>query len=145
MMVAACHSLMIFRLSGVQADVAGRLGVFCNGRAAVTLFFVLSGFVLGLALRRAEPGIVSGLWRFSVRRIFRIYPAFLCSTAFILAWLFFGARLFPSVSHWLDQATFGYHAGMLNSQAPPSGSLILNNLFLLDSSMNLVTWTLKVQ
>ena len=60
---------------GVQADVVSALLVPCNGRAAVTLFFVLSGFVLGLAIRRAEGSFVREYFRFAIRRIFRIWPA----------------------------------------------------------------------
>ena len=50
---------------------------FCDGHAAVTLFFVLSGLVLNLkyaSARSFQPHWVSA---FIINRIFRIYPAFL--------------------------------------------------------------------
>jgi len=44
------------------------------GRAAVMVFFVLSGFVLAESLQR-QP---LSFGRFAVKRFFRIYPSFLC-------------------------------------------------------------------
>lgn len=45
-----------------------------NARAAVVLFFVLSGYVLGLSLMRRGLD-ASGVMTFYIRRAFRIYPA----------------------------------------------------------------------
>ena len=66
-------------------------GVCLNGRAAVLLFFVLSGFVLNL--KYAEAAEYPQFWKsdFIVRRIFRIYPIFLVTillTFFIKAMFF---------------------------------------------------------
>ena len=52
------------------------LSFFCDGLAAVTLFFVLSGFVLNLkyvSLQQLPPRWAGA---FLINRVFRIYPAF---------------------------------------------------------------------
>ncbi len=51
-----------------------RLGWLFNGRAAVVVFFVLSGYVLTRSQRRSSFDLGSIL-RFYVQRLFRIYPA----------------------------------------------------------------------
>ena len=145
LMVAAAHTLMVpFQTHGVQAQVAHVLSFLGNGRAAVTLFFVLSGFVLGLAIRRTEGNFVREYFRFALRRVFRIWPAFLTVTLLILAWLCFGKELFPAISQWLDRTT-SHRAWMLNGTAPIQWPVVLKNVFLLDYSMNQVTWTLKAE
>ena len=54
MMVAANHAYLMINTAGWQAkNTAWLLNLF-NGRAAVILFFVLSGLVLGLSIRRAH-------------------------------------------------------------------------------------------
>ena len=55
-----------------------------NGHMAVAIFFVLSGFVLSRSLDRMEGSPpTSVVLRFSVRRLFRLYPAILgCMLAF---------------------------------------------------------------
>src|SRR5689334_13689767 len=115
LMVAATHTLMVpFSTSAAQAKVASVLAVLCNGRAAVTLFFVLSGFVLGLAIRRAEAGFAVEFLRYAIRRIFRIWPAFLCVTLLALLWRAFGSAELPGISRWLNTSA-GHHATMLNN------------------------------
>jgi peptidoglycan/LPS O-acetylase OafA/YrhL len=46
---------------------------FASGRSAVIIFFVLSGFVLACSLLARRTPYVS----YAVKRVFRIYPAFL--------------------------------------------------------------------
>lgn len=50
------------------------LGKLANGRAAVVVFFVLSGYVLTRSLR-SSPFDLNAVTRFYVQRWFRIYPA----------------------------------------------------------------------
>lgn len=145
LMVAANHALMVsLPASGVQAQMASALLVPCNGRAAVTMFFVLSGFVLGLAIRRAEGGFIREYLRFAIRRVLRIWPAFLCLTLLILAWLCLGKEGFPGITQWLDRAA-GHEPWTLTSQKPLTWPYVLKNIFLLDPTLNLVTWTLRVE
>jgi peptidoglycan/LPS O-acetylase OafA/YrhL len=51
------------------------LGILFNGTASVMLFFVLSGFVLSLPFINGEKPLK--LTAFYVKRILRIYPAFI--------------------------------------------------------------------
>jgi len=63
------------------------LSCFFNGRAAVAVFFVLSGYVLTRSLQKSrfDGAAVLG---FYVRRGFRLYPAIWVASAFGLAYLF---------------------------------------------------------
>lgn len=65
------------------------------GRGGVALFFVISGFCIHLSFRQPQP-----TWRgFFIRRLFRLYPAYLTAFIFVLAMLF--ARHIPRVL-WED-------------------------------------------
>ena len=97
MTVAAGHALLVAPVSGLHESLVKVLVLLFNGQAAVTVFFVLSGFVLGLSLRRSTESFASGTIRFWVRRWFRIYPAFLASTALIVGYLLLALN-FPSGS-----------------------------------------------
>jgi peptidoglycan/LPS O-acetylase OafA/YrhL len=71
-LVVLIHHCFMYFNTGTVRYVAGEL--FFNAHAAVVAFYVLSGYVLSLALRgeqKSLPGYVS----FLIRRIFRIYPA----------------------------------------------------------------------
>lgn len=74
------HALNYFNWSGdVPAAIA-----FLNGRAAVGMFFVLSGYVLTHMLR-GRPLSLDGQVSFWIRRLFRIYPALIVATLFGVA------------------------------------------------------------
>jgi peptidoglycan/LPS O-acetylase OafA/YrhL len=60
------------------------LGFFYDGAAAVLLFFVLSGFVLNLRYAEAKSYPSGWAGSFILRRVFRIYPAFLASIGLAL-------------------------------------------------------------
>ena len=65
------------------ALLASPLGFLINGLGALHVFFVLSGFVLALSFTRDQrPGRV---WRFYVRRFFRIHPTYMAGVLF--AWV----------------------------------------------------------
>jgi peptidoglycan/LPS O-acetylase OafA/YrhL len=55
-------------------DWLADLGKLANGRAAVVVFFVLSGYVLTRSLH-SSPFDLNAVMRFYVQRWFRIYPA----------------------------------------------------------------------
>jgi peptidoglycan/LPS O-acetylase OafA/YrhL len=107
------------------------LGRLLDGRCAVVLFFVLSGFVLSLSLLQKNT-----LWEFyAIKRFFRIYPAFLFA---VLA--SFGLHLIigtpqPTGNSWWMQ-------GILDASTSWSG--LAKHLFLLgnDQSLDEVIWTL---
>jgi peptidoglycan/LPS O-acetylase OafA/YrhL len=83
--VVAFHVFGHVRLAPDAAALllASPLGALVNGPGAVHVFFVLSGYVLGLTLARdAAPGRLA---RFYARRVFRIHPPYVAAVLF--AWL----------------------------------------------------------
>ena len=114
------------------------LHFFFDGFAAVTLFFVLSGFVLTLSFER-YPSI--NIIDFYVKRVLRIWPAFII-TLFISFYLYcFYNNVFttPSSSKWIAQFW----------RQPLSLNTLVHQLFLSFSGGNqeLVPqgWSLKVE
>lgn len=111
--------------------------VIGNGGASVTIFFVLSGYVLGLSLDRQNRGFWGGSAIFVLRRIARIYPAMsvcLASCALYIAFLH-PLQTFPAASesyysYWRDGVTWNQ---------------FWENLFLVKTYVNPVTWTLQVE
>lgn len=96
-----------------------------NGAAAVSTFFVLSGFVLALSLKRdGRPGA------FLVRRIFRIYPALAVNVVLLALTLWLLIWLFPDVPFtnytagqlWENLALLAFDVN------PPTGSLLIELL-----------------
>jgi peptidoglycan/LPS O-acetylase OafA/YrhL len=71
---------------GPSPLLVGLSGLF-NGRAAVVVFFVLSGYVLTRSLHKGQFDGAAVL-AFYVRRGFRLYPAIWVASAFGLAYLF---------------------------------------------------------
>lgn len=151
LMVAVGHSLMVLsveiplasqykhfqEVSGIQSLITRILLAVFNGNSAVILFFVLSGFVLGLSLDRSTGGPVSTYCGFVVRRAFRIYPTL------ILSLLCVGA-----VMPWLVNLNEAIHGtAWFNSlyRSPFSIEDLGSNLLLMNTDMNPVCWTLRVE
>jgi peptidoglycan/LPS O-acetylase OafA/YrhL len=83
--VVAFHVFLIVDLSELTSTgiLVTPLGLLVNGPGAVHVFFLLSGYVLAIALSRDEaPGRLA---RFYVRRVFRIHPAYMVAVLF--AWV----------------------------------------------------------
>lgn len=95
-------------------------GVF-NGTAAVTLFFVISGFVLSCNTDPARVVSVAGYVDFSVRRLFRILPA-----------------MWGSIVGTIVLNHFYYHVGY-------GAKEIIRFFMLRDTSINGTFWSLKVE
>ena len=136
-MVAASHSLNVIHGSGWQSSVLTFSPYMTNAHGAVILFFVLSGYVLGLSLRKQSGALVPLLIQYSVKRVFRICPA-----------LFFSIILVVGYLHWFGPA--GSHAAATDWFSPflrsiPSLREIVLNLLLRSQSLNCVTWTLRVE
>jgi peptidoglycan/LPS O-acetylase OafA/YrhL len=72
--LAACAVLMGHTAQLYDQPQAIYAANFFNGRGAVVLFFVLSGFVLSRSLRN-DPFTSESVMRFYVRRLARLYPA----------------------------------------------------------------------
>jgi len=78
------------------------LGILCNGTAALMLFFVLSGFVLSLPFVGNERPLKLG--EFYIKRIFRIYPAYIFAIilAVLLKEFVFDKNGLSPYSNWLN-------------------------------------------
>ncbi len=108
--------------------------ILFNGGAAVVLFFVLSGYVLGLSLRRGTGTMLQQSSQFLWRRIFRIYPAYFATTlAFWIYWQWYPFQGGAWVSHSFFETL----------QINPLHQI--GNFLFLDQSINPVTWSLKVE
>jgi peptidoglycan/LPS O-acetylase OafA/YrhL len=150
LMVALSHSLLVLTVDGIDnlwftqlSEVAGWqsavtrfLLIFLNGGAAVTIFFVLSGYVLGLSLDKHSMRISRALG-FYAKRVFRLYPAHIAVTmAIVVSMLAFHQyQVFEAGSEWY---------GMWY-QDPISGQKVMDNLALLHVDLNHIAWTLQVE
>lgn len=79
------HFFVIFE---IKTPLWMRVGLF-DAKAAVTLFFVLSGYVLALSIRR-EPVSLRGYLNFGIRRALRLYPMHIAATLLalvVLVWV----------------------------------------------------------
>lgn len=124
-------------LPHVQTALAKCLLIPFNGQGGVALFFVISGFVLGLSLDRRHNGFVKECGLFLLRRAFRIYPALMASLLLIAAVIYTLSPVPPyaGASQWFN-AWY---------RKPISINDAIANLFFLDTGMNNITWTLKVE
>lgn len=150
LMVAVCHSNLVLIVNGHQdlwrlnvVDVRGvqALGtklmlILFNGGAAVSLFFVISGLVLGLSLDRQRDGFFKSSGSFILRRAFRIYPALVVSLLLVGAFL---PLIYPAPN---------YEGASLMFQPLyriPQAADFLSNVLFISNQMNPVIWTLKVE
>jgi peptidoglycan/LPS O-acetylase OafA/YrhL len=128
--VALSHSCFILRTgSGALLSILG------NGRAAVSLFFVLSGFVLGASLRREKKVARGFVLNYAWRRIRRIYPAF--AVAVIVSWLLL--VIFPT--SWNQRGA--ELVGII--QPDTSFAELGKNLIFAKWSLDNVTWSLRTE
>ena len=107
-----------------------------NGRNAVVLFFVLSGFVLSELLSRS--GVTPGAAvTFLVRRAFRILPLAYVMMAVSAAYLIF-------LSPQTDLSRFG-HPWLLSGYFTPTPADVVSAVTFQDYRLNTVYWTLYVE
>ncbi len=78
------HCLIYYDIPPLFSSIA----LFFNGRSAVVVFFVLSGYVLTRSWRDT-PFNRANILRFYMQRAFRIYPAVWAASAFGLLYLVF--------------------------------------------------------
>ncbi|ODN71382.1 acyltransferase family protein [Methylobrevis pamukkalensis] len=71
----------VLALLAVASPTLLPLGFMSGGGAAVALFYVLSGAVLAISLKRFAPSIPA-FAAYGVRRLFRLYPLLIATTAF---------------------------------------------------------------
>ena len=132
--VAFYHSFSILPATGNQALVIRGLTNIVYGPGGVFFFYILSGLVLGMSIRRYSSVGFSEYFDFMGRRVRRLYPALVVTTiAYTLYWLVF----IPEYSPITDA---------FSSVPPPVTFLsIVKNILLLDVSINGVTWSLQVE
>ena len=139
MAVSAHHASLILPLAGWQLLLVEHAQILMNGRAAVTLFFVLSGLVLGLSLRRTHGAFDLSISQFYLRRIFRIVPAFFVCTSLIAAYLVFVYSDGPGPGgYWFEHFFGAYHQ-------PVTARQVVMNLLFRDDSLNGIAWTLRIE
>jgi peptidoglycan/LPS O-acetylase OafA/YrhL len=132
---AALH-VMFFHAYAMRAiTVNGWLRQMSSiGYVGVSLFFVLSGFILVYTYAGA-PMVPAGFWR---ARFARVYPAYLFSLLFSAPFFFYGAThlqvpFFAWASHHMKLASF-LPLLLLQSWVPPGAM-----------SWNPVAWSLSVE
>jgi peptidoglycan/LPS O-acetylase OafA/YrhL len=138
LMVAGWHSFSVFSPLDWQAAAGQFAKIPLNGHAAVTLFFVLSGLVLGRSLVRGRGPFLLNYATFALRRFFRICPAFFAACFLIagaILWLDPPLRYSTTVSDW-----FAGHWSQ-----PITGKFFLSNLLLQNHEMNPPSWTLRAE
>lgn len=150
LMVAICHSQLILvvdghedlwrlnisHVQGLQSFATKLLLMAFNGGAAVSLFFVISGLVLGLSLDRQKHGVLRGSASFILRRALRIYPALVLSLLLVQAWL---PLIYPAPDY------MGASLMFQPLYRVPQAADFFANLFFVSNQMNPVIWTLKIE
>lgn len=150
LMVAICHSQLVLMVNGhgdlwclnvgqtegFQAIVTKFLLMVFNGSAAVSLFFVISGLVLGLSLDKHSHELFRNGASFILRRAFRIYPALILSLLFVGMWL---PLIYPAPDYEGASRMF-----QPLYRVPQAADFVANLLFI-SNQMNPVIWTLKVE
>jgi peptidoglycan/LPS O-acetylase OafA/YrhL len=127
--IAQVYLKTIWDIRGAQALLTRVLMVFFNGGAAVSLFFVMSGFVLALSLARDARPVPQLATAFVTRRFFRIYPPLALNV------LLYAGAMWIVCSGW----------PRLYNDPPPAPRAILDNLILVDKGVNGATWSLAVE
>ncbi|WP_173583196.1 acyltransferase family protein [Acetobacter musti] len=130
------HVLACYPLSGHNLTVV--VFFLFNSPAAVTLFFVLSGFVLTYSFDE-HPFGARGIPAFWVRRTFRILPALMAVT--LLSALY--TRL--PVSAWPIATSDPFMAGLLPHDMPLSAVTLVKCLLSLSSVLVPQGWTVMVE
>lgn len=99
------HLIGVFVINSTLFDYLSQspFHVFWHGEAAVTLFFMLSGFVLTLPYIKNRDDL--NLPTFYIKRIFRIYPAFIFAILFclFLKFLLFDSLKMVGYSAWINE------------------------------------------
>lgn len=139
--VAFFHSFLVLPVDGVRiydrplwelhstdALLMRLIMVPFNGLAAVSLFFVLSGYVLSISLRRDERALVPKTLGFAGRRFLRIYPPLAVNLILMTAVSAVLVKIFTGIP-----------------LAQPTLEQLRTNLLLADFPVNGATWTLLIE
>lgn len=137
MAVVIRHVLACYPLHSHAATVATFF--FFNSPAAVTIFFVLSGFVLGYSFEHRHSDRRHGLRAFWTRRVFRLLPALMAVTLLSLLYtrLPFSARPTPGADPFM--------AGILPHDLNTGLTGLVKCLLSLSSALVPQNWTVMVE
>jgi len=122
-------------LHDLQSKIQQLFMILGNGGVAVTMFFVLSGLVMGQSMSRVEFS-ARGLLGFFVKRILRLYPVYILILVLTAIYMktIFTYQIFPHASTW-------YHWWM---QFQMTFKEFIYNFFFIHAYTGGVTWTLRV-
>lgn len=113
--------------AGPLQNAAGRIVLASiAGHAALMLFFVVSGYVLRVALEYGPQELGRAAGRFFIHRFFRIYPIVIVATLLHFA----VAQFYPDISKQTGPLDFWF---------------IFKNLSLLEPTVNGTFWALQVE
>lgn len=120
---------------GIQSKLQQFFMFLGNGGAAVTLFFLLSGLVLGQSLAKTKMN-PRGVISFFVKRLIRLYPVYLFIVLITTLYMKFGFvyQTFPYSSTWFNW--------WMNFQMTFKEFIL--NVFFIHAYVGGVTWTLRV-
>ena len=144
LIVAVAHSFRVLNAGGFQAFAVWTIDMVFNGDAAVTVFFVLSGYVLGLGIRRSSHSLGRLMVGFGIRRVFRIYPMFFVSAVVVAGFLFIGACFEGLIPLWFNTVS-DYRPTVLRSSTSPEWHGVFLHFLLWNPAPNPVTWTLGIE
>lgn len=125
----------IFSFHDLQSKLQQIFMLLGNGGVAVTMFFILSGLVMGESLSRIALSI-KGVLGFYIKRMTRIYPAYFFLIVFSALYLRadFVYRTYPAASSW-------FHWWMNFEMTLQE---FIRNAFFVSISLGGITWTLRV-
>jgi peptidoglycan/LPS O-acetylase OafA/YrhL len=91
--------------------------IYQSGWIAVSLFFVLSGFLLSLDFIEAGENKwqFPSVWKFYKKRAFRIFPLYFCSLAFYIIYLYLN-KLLPPIAEIIPHFFFLHNFEIVNSR-----------------------------
>ena len=120
---------------GIQSKIQQLFMLLGNGGAAVTLFFLLSGLVLGQSLSNVQMNF-KGIVGFLAKRIIRLYPVYLLILFMTALYMKYGFthETFPFSSSWFNW--------WMNFQMTLKEFIL--NFFFIHAYVGGVTWTLRV-
>lgn len=145
----AHYSVPFFELPTAREMVLRVTARLVNGDMAVSLFFAISGFVIGRSLDKRDKAPAGHSYlMFLLHRIFRLYPAHIVSIAgvILLALVFFVGKAPIDFSPYRSDDN-PFFADTINGTVfnPIRLTSIIGNLAMATWSMNLVVWSLYVE
>ena len=131
LLVAFDHSLLVFYNNS-------SLNLFF-GRLPVLFFFILSGFVLSGSLFKASALDHSNILAYSLKRIFRLYPAVILS---LILCIFFAKYIYASPA---EGCTDWIANKITDAESIRTLPEYLYSFVLRNTDLNIALWTIRVE